>query len=96
VGLAGGDSFGTAGQVLSGIFSGEGWHFSAILNKFQAAKGVFLILLMLAVEGASFRVHWGALLLRQPYLRALVWAILGALLAFFGTFGGNAFIYFQF
>ncbi len=96
VGLAGGDSFGTASKVLAGIFSGEGFSWSAVINKFQALKGFLLIAILLAVEVTNFRWHWNVRQLRQPALRLVSFAVLIWLIAFFGTFGGNAFIYFQF
>lgn len=96
IGLAGGDSFKTANQVLSGIFSGAGFTFGAVVNKFQAAKGVVLIALLLAVESSNARFHWNARQVEMPVLRAVLFAGLLWLIAFFGSFGGNAFIYFQF
>ena len=96
VGLAGGDSFGTANRVLSGILSGEGFSFEAVVNKFQAIKGFILIGILLTVEVTNFRFRWNPLQVRQPAWRLAAFAMLLWLIAFFGTFGANAFIYFQF
>ncbi|HAD11042.1 MAG TPA: membrane-bound O-acyltransferase family protein [Saprospirales bacterium] len=96
VGLAGGDSFGMANAVLSGIFSGEGFRFGAVINKFQVIRGVFLIGILLTVEISNIRVHWNQLQVERPWVRLGLFSILAWLLAFLGNFGSNAFIYFQF
>jgi D-alanyl-lipoteichoic acid acyltransferase DltB (MBOAT superfamily) len=96
IGLAGGDAFGTANAVLSGIFTGEGWAFATVINKFQALKAFLLIGILLAVELSNNRWHWNVQQVQRPVLRLASFATLLWLLAFFGTFGSNAFIYFQF
>ncbi|MBL7805430.1 MAG: MBOAT family protein [Saprospiraceae bacterium] len=96
IGLAGGDSFGTANQVLRGIFSGEGLSWGAVINKFQALKGLLLIAILLTVEASNFRWRWNAAQVGQPVFRLAAFAVLLWMIAFFGTFGGSAFIYFQF
>jgi D-alanyl-lipoteichoic acid acyltransferase DltB (MBOAT superfamily) len=96
IGLAGGDSFGTANAVLTGIFSGEGFAFAAIVNKFQVLKGGVLLLILLLVEISNRRFHWNERQLEQPFLRLALFSTLLWLLSFFGNFGANAFIYFQF
>jgi D-alanyl-lipoteichoic acid acyltransferase DltB (MBOAT superfamily) len=96
IGLAGGDSFATAHAVIGGIFSFQGFHTGAIVNKFQAAEGVFLIAVLLSVEVSNIRYRWNDVQLRQPFFRLLAFAALLWLIALFGTFGANAFIYFQF
>ncbi|HNM24022.1 MAG TPA: hypothetical protein PKL15_01280, partial [Saprospiraceae bacterium] len=96
IGLAGGDSFGTATKVLSGIFSGEGLSWAAVINKFQALKGFLLIGILLGVEVSNFRWRWNVRQLQQPVFRLAAFVVLLWLIALFGTFGGNAFIYFQF
>jgi len=96
IGLAGGDSFGTANAVIGGIAGLEGFSFGAVVNKFQVVKGVALIGILLAVEVSNFRVQWNVLQTRNPAWRMAGFAILLWLISFFGTFGANAFIYFQF
>lgn len=96
IGLAGGDSFATANAVLGGIASGEGFSFGAVINKFQVIKGVLLIGILLAVEVSNFRFRWNERQLEQPVLRLVLFATALWLIAFFGSFGANAFIYFQF
>ncbi len=96
IGLAGGDSFGTATRVLSGIFSGEGLSWGAVINKFQALKGFLLIGILLGVEASNFRWRWNARQVQQPAFRLAAFVVLLWLIALFGTFGGSAFIYFQF
>ncbi len=96
VGLAGGDSFGTANVVLSGIFSGEGFHFGAVIHTFQVIKGVLLIGILLIVEFSNNYFHWNQLQVERPLLRLGLFRVLVWLLAFFGSFGANTFIYFSF
>jgi alginate O-acetyltransferase complex protein AlgI len=96
IGLAGGDSFATANAVLGGIFSGEGFSFGAVINKFQVIKGVLLIGILLAVEISNVRFKWNERQVDQPVLRLVLFASAVWLIAFLGSFGANAFIYFQF
>ncbi|MCB9353263.1 MAG: MBOAT family protein [Lewinellaceae bacterium] len=96
IGLAGGDSFGTAGKILSGIMGGEGFHFSAVINKFQVLKGAILIGILLATEISNVQFQWNALQTRHAGWRLVFFPVLLWLIAFFGTFSANAFIYFQF
>lgn len=96
IGLAGGDSFATAGKVIGGIASLEGFAFGAVVNKFQVVKGVLLIAILLAVEVTNIRFRWNELQTQNPVWRLAAFAGLLWLIAFFGTFGANAFIYFQF
>lgn len=96
IGLAGGDSFDTANKVIGGIAGLEGFSFGAVVNKFQVIKGIVLIGILLAVEVTNFRFQWNVLQTRSPFWRMVTFAVLLWLIAFFGTFGANAFIYFQF
>ncbi|MBL7829339.1 MAG: MBOAT family protein [Saprospiraceae bacterium] len=96
IGLAGGDSFSVAGAILKGIGSLEGLQFSAIVNKFQAIKGILLIGLLLLVEISNQKFRWNTLQVKFPALRIIMFATLLWLIAFLGSFGSNAFIYFQF
>ena len=96
IGLAGGDSFGTANAVLGGIFSGEGWSADALVNKFQIIKNIGIIGLLLVVEISNPRMRWNALQTGDARWRVALFAILLWCIAFLGTFGSNAFIYFQF
>lgn len=96
IGQAGGDSFGTANQVIAGIVSLEGFGFEAVINKFQVIKGFLLIGILLTAEITNARFRWNELQAGNPLWRLATFAVLLWLIAFFGTFGENAFIYFQF
>lgn len=96
IGLAGGDSFATAGKMISGIASLEGFSFAAVINKFQVFKGFLLIAILLLVEITNPHFHWNVRQVGQPVLRLALFSAILWLMAFFGTFGANAFIYFQF
>lgn len=88
--------FGTAMEVLSGIASFENFNWANVTNKFWIIKGVLLIGMLLTVEIAQPRWHFEQLLLKNPIFRVVSFALILWLIAFFGTFGANAFIYFQF
>jgi alginate O-acetyltransferase complex protein AlgI len=96
IGLAGGDSFATANKILSGILSLENFTFASVINKFQVVKGFVLIAVLLAIEASNPRIHWNWQQTAHPAWRLAAYAVLLWLIAFFGTFGANAFIYFQF
>lgn len=96
IGLAGGDSFGTANTLLKIIWEGADFSFGSIINKFQAIKGLLLIGVLLVIEISNPRIRWNELQLKSPVWRLAIFASLLWLIAFFGTFGSNAFIYFQF
>lgn len=96
IGLAGGDSFRTANLILENIFSGEGFSFAAVINKFQVIKGFVLIALLLSVEISNPYMRWNPLQTARPVWRVITFAGLLWVIAFFGSFGANAFIYFQF
>lgn len=96
IGLAGGDSFATANAIFEGIGRFENFTFDSVVNKFQALKGLLLIGILLLVEVSNLYFRWNVLQIRQPVWRVALFAGLLWLIAFFGTFGANAFIYFQF
>lgn len=96
VGLAGGDSFATANAVLGGIAFGKGFSFAAVINKFQVIKGLLLIGILTSVEVSNAYFRWNERQLTQPVLRLFLFVAALWLIAFFGSFDANAFIYFQF
>lgn len=95
-GAMGATSFDVANQVISGIGSLDGFSFSTVVNKFQVMKGMILIGILLAVEVSNFRFGYNSAQVENPIFRLVAYSILLWLIAFFGTFGSNAFIYFQF
>jgi len=95
-GSMGAASFSTANAVLGGILSGHQFSWGAVINKFQVLKGVLLIGMLLAVELSNIRFHWNQLQLVSPIWRLAAFAVLLWMIALLGTFGANAFIYFQF
>lgn len=88
--------FSTAAVVLQNMASFEGFTVAQIMNKFLVAKGVLLIGILLFVEISDFRFYYGHQVVRRPAFRLASFAILLWLIAFFGTFNSNSFIYFQF
>jgi alginate O-acetyltransferase complex protein AlgI len=95
-GSMGRKSFDIANQVLGGVFSFENFNFASISNKFQVTKGLLLIAIMLLVEAFNPKYQWNSLQLSSPTFRLAAFAILIWLIAMFGSFGSNSFIYFQF
>ena len=95
-GSLGDASFAVANQVIMGILIGEQFNFGAVINKFQVLKGLLLIGILLTVEITNFRWRWNVRQVEYPAWRMAAFAALLWLIAFFGTFGANAFIYFQF
>jgi len=66
------------------------------VNKFQIIKNIGIIGLLLVVEISNPRMRWNALQTGDARWRVALFAILLWCIAFLGTFGSNAFIYFQF
>ena len=88
--------FETAYFYLDIIFEFKDLSPSSIINKFMVLKCGFLIGFLLLVEITNFKFQYTELFLRQPILRLFAFAALLWMIAFFGTFGSNSFIYFQF
>ena len=88
--------FEIANQVIQGIASFENFNFGSIVNKFWVLKGGLLIGILLTIELLDLRMRWYTITLRSPVFRVISFAVLLWMIAFFGTFGSNAFIYFQF
>lgn len=89
-------NFSVAMDMITGIGSMEGFAFVNVMNKFLVLKGFLLIGLLLTVEISELKFKWAGVALRNPVFRVASYALLLWLIAFFGTFGSNAFIYFQF
>ncbi|MEZ5055997.1 MAG: MBOAT family O-acyltransferase [Saprospiraceae bacterium] len=88
--------FDTALKVISGIGSFENFNFANVTNKFWVARGFLLISLLLVIEIAQFKIDFKTWILTKPAFRTASFAFLVWVIAFLGTFGSNAFIYFQF
>lgn len=89
-------NFNQALVLLERIGSLDGFSWSAVINKFAVIQGALLIGILLSVEISNLQWNYQRKIKVQPVFRALSFAILLWLIAFFGTFGANAFIYFQF
>ncbi len=88
--------FDIAQQVIDGIASLESFNFGSVVNKFIVMKGFVLILILLTIEIADLKFKFYKVALAHPVFRVASFAGLLWLIAFFGTFGANSFIYFQF
>ena len=89
-------TFQDAFTIIDSIASFADFKWSAVLHKLIVIKCTFLILILLAVETAAQKVDFPELLLTYPAFRIVSFAAILWIIAFFGTFGSNAFIYFQF
>jgi D-alanyl-lipoteichoic acid acyltransferase DltB (MBOAT superfamily) len=82
--------------IIQKITRYDGLGFGSVPLKFDVAKGVALILLVVICESLSFRVALRDYLKDHPFRMVLAGAMLVWLIALVGTFSGSAFIYFQF
>lgn len=88
--------FAVANNYIMGIASFDNFNFGSVINKFVVVKGFLMIGLMLLVEITNFRYNYSEVVRVQPAFRIVAFAVLLWLIAFFGSFGANSFIYFQF
>ena len=88
--------FDIANQVISGITALDSLHFGSVINKFTVVKGFLLIGILLIIELLNIRMTMYKVLIANPVFRVISFAGLLWLIAFFGTFGANSFIYFVF
>jgi alginate O-acetyltransferase complex protein AlgI len=95
-GSMGRGSFTIANDILTSILSFDDFAWNAVVNKFQVLKGMLLIGILLLVEITNSRFRWNFTQLNKPVLRIALFATAIWLIAMFGTFSANSFIYFQF
>ncbi|MDA8972525.1 MBOAT family protein [bacterium] len=88
--------FDVAITYIQGIASLESFTITSIVNKFLVLKGFILIGILLFVEISDFKFNYSQLIQKSPTFRVMSFVILLWIIAFFGSFGANAFIYFQF
>jgi alginate O-acetyltransferase complex protein AlgI len=88
--------FQIATEVINGIVSFENFNFANVTNKFWVVRGVLVIAMLLTVEIAQAKLNYKELVLRKPVFRIASFAVIIWVISFLGTFGSNAFIYFQF
>ena len=88
--------FDVAAVYIQGIAALDDLSFGSIVNKFWVLKGVALIGMLLLVEITDFKFKYSQLIQKSPAFRVVSFVILLWIIAFFGSFGANSFIYFQF
>ena len=95
----------TNGQVKITLYPGgalggprEQWDMAVggIAARFQVAKGLMLIALVVLVELLSLRFALPRIILQRPLVSGFAAATIIWVILLFGTFSNNAFIYFQF
>ena len=90
------NSFDDAFTIITSIGSLADFSWSSVLHKLIVVKCAILLFILISVEIIAQQVDFESLLLRSPVFRIASFAMLLWIISFFGTFGSNAFIYFQF
>jgi len=90
------ETFEIATNYIMGIASFENFTPSGIVNKMVALKGILLIGILLLVEISDLKFNYSQLIQKSPLFRVVSFAAVIWMIAFFGSFGANSFIYFQF
>lgn len=88
--------FETAVHVMDGIANFQNFTFHSVINKFLVIKGLLLIGILLVIEVSDIWIDFNKILKQNTYVRVASFAVVLWLIAFFGTFESNSFIYFQF
>lgn len=88
--------FDEAFMILGKMVDFGNYDLGSIKYKFLSMKGVALIAFVFLAEWLSFRMDFNQLANRIPHLRFVFILTMLLSLGFLGTFGNNAFIYFQF
>jgi alginate O-acetyltransferase complex protein AlgI len=86
----------TAHTIIGNIVSLDSLSFADLPYKFEIAKGVMLLAILLFFEIVSTRVDFGTIVLRSPAFRVVSFAAILWLIALMGSFIDSQFIYFQF
>lgn len=89
-------SLSQAGQVLSQLLTLDGFHPGSLRDRIPLLQSCALVGLLVMGEFFVFSGAWKRLQSYAPWLKPIAVASLIWLIALFGTFDGNAFIYFQF
>lgn len=88
--------FEIANLVIYRISIFEKFNLAGIENVFQVVKGFLLIGILVGIELLDLRWTLYKVVQENAVFRVASFAIMIWLIAFFGTFGSNSFIYFQF
>jgi len=82
--------------ILTKLSQFRDYSFSVIPHPFHVIKGVFLIGFVFTVELLSFKYNMKEIIYHNPFWGAVFVIAALLLIALFGTFANNAFIYLQF
>ncbi len=86
-------NFDIANQVIFKIAAFDSF---GVINLFWVAKGILVIGLLIGIELLNLRFTLWKIVQQNAIFRVLSFAFLLWMIAFFGSFGANSFIYFQF
>jgi D-alanyl-lipoteichoic acid acyltransferase DltB (MBOAT superfamily) len=90
------ESLGQAMLVFGRLFSLEDLSPSSLHNRIPLLKGMGMVMLLVFGEFVCQFVSLKSIFAKVPALRFIAYAVLLWAIAIFGTFAGNAFLYFQF
>jgi D-alanyl-lipoteichoic acid acyltransferase DltB (MBOAT superfamily) len=82
--------------MLHKIMMFEGFALSTVIKKFYVVIGISIISMIFLIEALSFRIDYNAWAKKSIWINGLFDCYCLVLIAFLGSFGGGAFIYFQF
>jgi len=82
--------------IIKTIIHFDDYSFSAVTQKFHVIKGMMLIIFLIICEGVSVWFNTKNFINNHPNITMIWTAFILVLISLFGTFGNNAFIYFQF
>jgi alginate O-acetyltransferase complex protein AlgI len=86
----------TAFTMIKKIASFEQFNWTSVQNKFNVMQAIVMIGILIVAELVNLRKDLMTLALKNPWFRVAAYSFLILLVAFFGTFSANSFIYFQF
>lgn len=82
--------------IIGKISQLDSYQISGVTQKFHVIKGMMLIGILIVCEALSFVISIDGIQTKYPYASLFFTALIVVVTALFGTFGSNAFIYFQF
>jgi len=89
-------NFSAFARVCENLFSTEGWSFDQVPQKYLLVKGLGLVGLLAVFDAFHRWLGVERVAVAHPAAQIAFIAGCGVMIVLFGTFSGNAFIYFQF
>ncbi|GAB2784240.1 MBOAT family protein [Rhabdobacter roseus] len=83
-------------SIIRRIATLEQFNWTSVQNKFHVMQAAVMIIILLLAELINIRRNLTILIVQRPVFRVVAMALVLWLIAFFGTFDADSFIYFQF